>query len=637
MPEIRIKQFDFSRIVRSELLPYEIPYRFSYDILAEANNLLVKPLAGLMSQIDGSNRIKPIQFEIAKNPLTEEVRTLTIPPPSCIEGWQDFYKHYHQVILSLCNKSSWSIRRPCDVAKVFFYKSADWHIDDETGEDHLGEKTSANLAPQDESKNQAAISSFFIYSRYVSLSQFFNSGDLKELEKTYSRCDHLDIANCFNSIYSHSIAWATRGKAEAKATFAKRGTFDSDFDFLMRSSNYGETAGIPVGPEVCRIFAEIILQTCDVAIKNRLSLDGLSDGSDYTIRRYMDDYFVFTNHKHHSDTIARAIRSEIFLFNLHLNNAKSRPLERPFVSSLSICKKKISALISEYFPPLQENHPYSQHIAQRRASKFFDEIRHIASEHSESFKPLVPFVLGALKNIATAALKDGKRSMYIDASLNRLIEILCLTEELMSVSLNYRTSVLLAEIILNISTQVLQITSPHALTLSAFSISIVDRILTRSISSPPLCRADFFTILLAARDLECPVTIKFTDFIRAARTNTELKDLTCIDLCVAIYYYGGVSGHEHTTAEILNIGINRIIQSPSLAGDAGLCCLAFDLVACPHVKSSDKQLLIRAIDPARNLNSNFWGRFQQQDAFFNWRSDKSPGALLQKKSLSSGY
>ncbi|MFN8135210.1 MAG: hypothetical protein U0Z17_08290 [Bacteroidales bacterium] len=53
--------------------------------------------------------------------------------------------------------------------------------------------------------------------------------------------------------------------------------------------------GIVVGPEISRIFAEIILQNVDINVLNILEKEGRKYEVDYEARRYVDDYFIFSN------------------------------------------------------------------------------------------------------------------------------------------------------------------------------------------------------------------------------------------------------------------------------------------------------------------------------------------------------
>ena len=70
----------------------------------------------------------------------------------------------------------------------------------------------------------------------------------------------MDIARCFYHIYTHTIAWAVKGKEQAKELIGKE-TFENAFDTLMQHANYNETNGIIVGPEISRIFVRSYIAT----------------------------------------------------------------------------------------------------------------------------------------------------------------------------------------------------------------------------------------------------------------------------------------------------------------------------------------------------------------------------------------
>ena len=53
---------------------------------------------------------------------------------------------------------------------------------------------------------------------------------------------------------------------------------------------------IKVG-ELVEDKSKIIFQQIDINVLNNLSKQGLKLGVDYEIRRYVDDYFVFSNNK----------------------------------------------------------------------------------------------------------------------------------------------------------------------------------------------------------------------------------------------------------------------------------------------------------------------------------------------------
>lgn len=640
MPEAKVSQFDFGRVIRTEVLPYEIPYRFSYDCLDERGHPVRRHVKSLIDTGDGKKRTRPIQFNISKSPLSSSSRLLTLMPPICAMLWCEFYKKYSQIILSLCNRSRWSLRRPSGIAKVFSYTAADWSKNAPTDFDQEGlegEMTSSKSKVQSEFQDQNSISSFFVYSTCTTLHQFYNSNDLRRLEKKYRMCGYADISNCFNSIYSHSISWAILGKSEAKDCIEGGDGFSSEFDRLMRNSNYGETAGIPIGPEISRIFSEIILQRCDIEVEKSLSRKGFLDRRDYTIRRYIDDYFVFCNTEHHREIIITTISDEIAKYNLHLSESKSSTMYRPFVSMISLSKKRISESAGLFFSALEENAIYSQSNSQRRAIKFVDELRYIASEHSETFKPLVPFTLGILKKHSKKALRLATDPKFMDSGFNRIIEILCIAEELLAMCLNFRVTIVISEILFNVSTEIRKIQSPHGETIASFCASVSHEFLSCLSTNPPACRADFFTLLLVCRDLGSQQRIRFSEFLAICRLEDGLEELTGFELCVSIYYYSGSNLHNTELEKIIQASLDKVCASIAINSDSDLFCLAFDLLSCPLLSKSRKRPIIDKVDPAGNWADDHWGRVFERDSFFSWRDEKSPSTFLQKKSLSSGY
>ena len=91
------------------------------------------------------------------------------------------------------------------------------------------------------------------------------------LEYRYMLC--ADIADCYPSIYTHSIAWALHDREVAKRSAqgdenAKALTKLGDsIDKCIREMQCGETLGIPQGSEVFDFIAEIVLAYADSQLK----------------------------------------------------------------------------------------------------------------------------------------------------------------------------------------------------------------------------------------------------------------------------------------------------------------------------------------------------------------------------------
>ncbi|BFM73313.1 hypothetical protein JUNP496_3017 [Acinetobacter baumannii] len=118
----------------------------------------------------------------------------------------------------------------------------------------------------------------------------------------------------------------------------------------MKGAYHGNTHGIVIGPEFSRIFAEILLQSIDVAIKNKLRNEmGIKEGVDYVIKRYVDDYFLFYNNEQTSNLIFECIVEELSKYRLFCNESKSIRTTIPFITGITIAKHEIRKRLETFF------------------------------------------------------------------------------------------------------------------------------------------------------------------------------------------------------------------------------------------------------------------------------------------------
>ena len=272
---------DKLRTLLTDVLPYELPLWYTNYVMYNAfkeRGALYKNFSGLDSK---SRVFIPLNYSVSRG--ENKLRDLSIIHPIAQLKVCDFYNENSELIEYYCNKSNHSLRYPAKITTKFYGKIIDPKNGD-AGVEELNE-------------DRITSSSYFKYKKYSFLYRFFESYDHHKLEKRFNYMMQTDISKCFPSIYTHSIGWATKSKRLAKEKPA--GSFDGLFDSLMQDINYGETNGIIVGPEVCRIFAEVILQQVDLDVVAKLKINksfgdqGLVLGKDYDFRRYVDDYFVF--------------------------------------------------------------------------------------------------------------------------------------------------------------------------------------------------------------------------------------------------------------------------------------------------------------------------------------------------------
>ena len=114
--------------------------------------------------------------------------------------------------------------------------------------------------------------------------------DMASLAYRYTHLVKADIKNFYPSIYKHSIAWAIHGKE-----FIRKGKNRNNYSFLgnrldllFQYSNDQKTNGIPIGPAVSDIVAEIIAAAVDRQLTKTVKKMGLK----CEMVRFKDDYRI---------------------------------------------------------------------------------------------------------------------------------------------------------------------------------------------------------------------------------------------------------------------------------------------------------------------------------------------------------
>jgi hypothetical protein len=89
--------------------------------------------------------------------------------------------------------------------------------------------------------------------------------DVTAVAYNYSHIVKADIKSFYPQIYTHSIAWAIHGKSHIRMpkNLHDFGLAGNKLDKLFQNANDGCTNGIPIGPAVSDIIAEIIAAAVD--------------------------------------------------------------------------------------------------------------------------------------------------------------------------------------------------------------------------------------------------------------------------------------------------------------------------------------------------------------------------------------
>ena len=330
------------RVLLTEVLPYELPIVLNneafYENMQDVNlrKLFMNVFNGRLKAGDWTI---PFDYNIRRMG-GEKSRKLSLMHPITQLDCVEHYAKYDEYMINLCSRSPYSIRH--------IDKKAKWVFPPEENTEDVPEDVSERHVEVEDDTIETRYRSYFKYEKYDLVYKFFESGDNLRLEQKYAHMMVMDISGCFYHIYTHSVAWAVKGKEVAKNS-TNKDTFENDFDHLMQHSNYNETNGIIVGPEVSRIFAEIILQAVDLAIMRQLKEKfNYSLGRDYEIRRYVDDSYVYATSREILEHVSEAYQEQLAYYKMDINKSKQEFHERPFTTGVSDANRLVNKSVEEF-------------------------------------------------------------------------------------------------------------------------------------------------------------------------------------------------------------------------------------------------------------------------------------------------
>lgn len=146
--------------------------------------------------------------------------------------------------------------------------------------------------------------------------------DIVSVAYRYTHLVKADIKNFYPSIYTHSLAWALHGKK-----FIRRPKNTHNFSLvgnrlekLFQNANDGYTNGLPIGPVVSDIAAEIIAASVDRELTRhirRLEIDCAAV-------RFKDDYRILVKSEDDARNVIKALQASLKEFNLELSDEKTK-------------------------------------------------------------------------------------------------------------------------------------------------------------------------------------------------------------------------------------------------------------------------------------------------------------------------
>lgn len=153
---------------------------------------------------------------------------------------------------------------------------------------------------------------------------------------------HADIADCYPSIYTHSIAWAIMGKKNAKRKKDDKKELGNKIDKIMQYIHLEQTNGIMQGSILMDFIAEIVLGYIDRCLEIKIKKEKIVN---YKILRYRDDYRIFIDNKDDGEKILKCLAEVLFGFGLKINASKTKITDDIIGSSIKEEKIKLLEIL----------------------------------------------------------------------------------------------------------------------------------------------------------------------------------------------------------------------------------------------------------------------------------------------------
>lgn len=158
-----------------------------------------------------------------------------------------------------------------------------------------------------------------------------------ELALDYDHIYHADIADCYASLYTHSIAWALHSKSVAKSKRNDKGLIGNLIDWAIQGMQHGQTNGIPQGSVLIDLVAEMVLGYADLKLGRSVAALRIAD---FQILRYRDDYRIYVNNPQDGEKILKSLTEVLLELGLKLNVSKTTGAEAVIPSSVKTDKQQ---------------------------------------------------------------------------------------------------------------------------------------------------------------------------------------------------------------------------------------------------------------------------------------------------------
>lgn len=652
--KLSINKEDKARILLTELLPYEVPMLFSnegfYSLVSSGKIKAffnrINELSQAKKDHNGRRYGIPFNYEIRKN-IEGDTRTLSVIHPFCQLNFIELYEKYDTLMIHLCSKNPDSLRKINKVSKFIY--SPEFVFPENSHKD-----AELEVEPEILDIETRYIKSYFTYYPYDLIYKFYDRQMFLRLEQRFNYLMEFDISKCFYHIYTHSITWAVKDKESAKRNAGEE-SFENTFDKLMQLANYNETNGIVVGPEISRIFAEIILQQVDINVIKRLEINHkFKYGVDFEIRRYVDDFFVYSNDTKILDVVKKEYQKELAFYKLYLNPAKSDIKTPPFINNVTVGKRELQELLTRLFSSFFElkeindgNSQLVKILSKIRkpnsvSQKFIKDFQCIVKRNDLTYDILSKDIIRFFKTKFTKILKEGDFEKDKDVVENIFIVLFDILFYAYSLNINSNTTFKLSQIIVLACKYLETQKADLKHTIYSKIANDADFVLTNFHRKHKTNETNIETlnliIALKKLDKNYAISEKKIKEIFNIEKNENFAFLNYFQIVTLLYYIENDINYEKIKVEIENIVEQKFNDDNDPFSKAELTMLFFDYINCPFVTDrSKKKILQNSGYCSKKLEEKIKEITDQGLWFMNWNTEIDLERILKKKEWGSSY
>lgn len=648
--KVTLSKRDFHRVLLTDVLPYEVPFILTnegfYKVCKRPQTFSAHNILNIIL-FKNNSETRPLAYKITKDSTSE--RTLYLPHPATQIKVCNLYRDYNQLITHLCNRSSFSLRYPSKIADSYYAKSDPFDSDPSQKLKDEGVAIDGDIDP-------VYASTFFEYKDVGFLYKFYDSYQFHRIEKKFDKLFKFDIAKCFPSISTFQLSKSIRD-LESYIKSKNHHSFENLFERLMTDANLGDQHGIIVGPEFSRVFAEILLQSIDCEVKNKLKIEhSVFENSDYVVKRYVDDYFLFYNEESVRELVYKTIIEELEYYKLYCNESKNQYFDVPFITGVTIAKQQYKKLINGLFEKFeivdQEEKLMGITSPMNRyyqiSNQLITDIKCIVFNNSISYSSITGYYF-TLARIKVSEIEDHIEDFkndknQCDKMTNFLLIIIELSFFVHSMDFRVRSTYLISQIVIiinKISNHLGKVNS-EIIKKKIYDESYLS--IKTSIKKNTMRDIECLNLLIAIRDID--ISYQLSKDVLEKIVNLDNYDKTnYFSLMTSLFYVQDKKAYTSTRTKVVNCILEKFNNEHfTVENDSELAHILFDSLSCPYLTRKMKtKIAERALSRVYRISENEIEELVDQISNKNWfidwdiSSSDSIERLLMKKELKSPY